>query len=86
MMQASDFGQTIAKVELIDMTQEEVAAFEKPRTMPDGKSYEMPFLPSKKLIVSMTTKDANGSSSSNSESAVAEHDGKLVIPVPVPVK
>jgi hypothetical protein len=86
LMQASDLGQTIAKVELIAMTKEEIAAFEKPRAMPGGKSYKMPFLPSKKLIVSMSTKDANGSSSSNSESAVAEHDGKLVIPVPVPVK
>ena len=86
MMQASDLGQTIAKVELIDMTKAEIAAFEKPRTMPDGKSYKMPFLPSKNLIVSVTTKDAYGSSSSKSESAVAEHEGKLVIPVPVPVK
>jgi hypothetical protein len=85
MMQASDVGQTIAKIELIDMTKDEIAAFERPRTMPDGKSYKMPLLPSKKLIVYMSTKDANGSSSSSSEAAVAEHEGKLVIPVPVPV-
>ncbi len=86
MMQASELGQTIAKVELVAMTKEESAQFEKPRTMPDGKSYKMPFLPSKKLIVSMSTKDTNGSSNGNSESAVCEHEGKLVIPVPVPVK
>lgn len=38
--------------------------------------------PTKKLVMHVEQKDANGSSSSTSTSFVAEKDGKLVIPVP----
>ena len=37
-------------------------------------------------MITVETKDANGSSSSSSENFVAETDGKYVIPVPADVK
>lgn len=54
--------------------------------MPDGKTYKMPIKPIKQLVVKMETKSESGSSSSTSKSPVAEKGGKLVIPVPVPLK
>ena len=42
--------------------------------------------PTKKLVIKVEQKDANGSSSTGSTSFVAEKDGKLVIPVPGPCK
>jgi hypothetical protein len=42
--------------------------------------------PTKQLVIVSETKDANGSNKSTSKSPVAEKNGKLVIPVPVPAK
>ena len=47
---------------------------------------QLPLKPTKKLKITVETKDANGSSSSSSENFVAEKDGKYVIPVPAAVK
>ena len=49
---------------------------------PDGRPMKMTLKPIKKLILKTTTKSANGNSSGSSESFIAEHEGKLVIPVP----
>jgi hypothetical protein len=86
MMQTPEPGAKIVSVELVKPSPEEEAKFNKPMMMPDGKSYKMPIKPFKQLVVKMETKDASGSSSSTSKSPVAEKNGKLVIPVPVPVK
>ena len=51
-------------------------------TGPDGSKAQLPLKPTKKLKISVETKDANGSSTSSSENFVAEKDGKYVIPVP----
>lgn len=56
------------------------------QTGPDGSKAKLPLTPTKKLKLSIETKDANGSSTSSSESFVAEKDGKYVIPVPATVK
>ena len=56
------------------------------QTGPDGKKAQLPLKPTKKLMITVETKDANGSSSSSSENFVAETDGKYVIPVPADVK
>ena len=47
---------------------------------------KMPLKPTKKLKITVETKDANGSSSSSSESFIAEYEGKYVIPVPASAK
>lgn len=86
MMQTPEPGAKIVSIELVKPTPEEEAKLNKPMTMPDGKSYKMPVKPFKQLVVKMETKSPDGSSSSTSKSPVAEKDGKLVIPVPVPVK
>lgn len=86
MMQAIDTGAKVVSVELVKPTPEEEAKFNEPMTMPDGKKYTMPIKPIKRLVIKTETKDANGSSSGTSSSPVAEKDGKLVIPVPVPAK
>ena len=55
-------------------------------TGPDGSKAQLSLKPTKKLKITVETKDANGSSSSSSENFVAEKDGKYVIPVPATVK
>jgi hypothetical protein len=86
MMLAVDPGAKVTKIELVKPTDEEAARFNKPMPMPDGKLYKMPVKPTWQLVVSAETKNDSGSSSSTSKSPVAEVDGKLVIPVPVPAK
>ncbi len=49
---------------------------------PDGRAMVMPLKPVRKLIIKTAQQSANGSSTSSSESFVAEHAGRLVIPVP----
>jgi hypothetical protein len=85
-MQALDPGSKIVSIELVKPDAEAAEKLNKPMTMPDGKSYEMPVKPFTQLVIKTETKDANGSGTSTSKSPVAEKDGKLVIPVPVPVK
>jgi len=86
MMLAVDPGAKITKIELVKPSDEEAARFNKPMPMPDGKMYKMPVKPTWQLVVSTETKNESGSGSSTSKSPVAEVDGKLVIPVPVPAK
>ena len=42
--------------------------------------------PYKKFFIKIQMKDANGESTTSSESFVAENDGKLVISTPAPAK
>jgi hypothetical protein len=87
MMQSDGAGTAkIAKIELVDLTPEDAKKATEVQTGPDGSKAQLPLKPTKKLKISVETKDANGSSSSSSESFVAEKDGKYVIPVPATVK
>ncbi len=86
MMQGPEPGAKVVSVELVKPTAEEQAKFNEPMVMPDGKSYKLPLKPFKQLVIKMESKSADGSSSSTSKSPVAEKGGKLVSPVPVPVK
>ena len=87
MMQSEGAGTAkIAKIELVDLTPEDVKKASETMTGPDGSKAQLPLKPTKKLKISIETKDANGSSSSSSKSFIAEKDGKYVIPVPVTVK
>ena len=85
-MMTAEAGGKISKIELVDLTPEEVKKASEAQTGPDGTKAQLPLKPTKKLKISVETKDANGSSSSSSESFVAEKDGKYVIPVPATVK
>jgi hypothetical protein len=86
MMQAEGAGGKITKIELVDLTPEDVKKAAEVQTGPDGKKAQLPLKPTKKLKITVETKDANGSSSSSTENFVAETDGKYVIPVPAEVK
>lgn len=84
MMQEAGAGQKVSSIELVTPSKEELAKLNQPMEMPDGKTYKMPLQPIKQLVVVIEEKSENGSSKSTSKSPVAEKNGKLVIPVPVP--
>lgn len=87
MMQSEGAGTAkIAKIELVDLTPDEVKKASEVETGPDGSKAKLPLTPTKKLKISIETKDASGSSTSSSTNFVAEKDGKYVIPVPATVK
>jgi hypothetical protein len=86
MMQTEGSGSKIAKIELLDLSPEEAKEAEAAEEMPDGSKTKMPLKPTKKLKISIETKNASSNSSSSSTCLVAEQDGKFVIPVPVPAK
>ncbi len=85
MMVTNGAGDKISKIELVDLTPEDIKKAEEPMDGPGGIKMKLPLKPIKKLKVSVEHKDENGSSTSTHESYVAEKDGKLVIPVPVNV-
>jgi len=86
MMMTAEAGGKITKIELVDLTPEDVTKASGVQTGPDGSKAQLPLKPTKKLKITIESKDANGSSSSSNENFVAEKDGKYVIPVPATVK
>lgn len=86
MMQTSDAGQKISKIELVPMSPEDAKKAGEVMEGPDKVKTKLPLKPIKKLKITIETKSADGSSSSSNESFIAESDGKLVIPVPAGVK
>ena len=85
MMQSGGAGEKISTIELVNLTPEDLKKATTPTDGPTGKVC-LNLKPTKKLVIKVEKKDANGSSSSSSENFVAEKDGKLVIPVPGPCK
>jgi len=86
MMQSGEAGEKISKIELVSLTPEDVKKASTPMDSPAGGKVCLTLKPTKKLVIKVEKKDANGSSSSSSENFVAEKDGKFVIPVPGPCK
>lgn len=86
MMIAQGAGNKVSKIELIELSAEDAKKAEKIQDGPGGMKLRLPLKPAKKLKIIVEASDANGKSSTTSESFVAEKDGKLVIPVPVPAK
>jgi hypothetical protein len=86
MMQLAEAGEKISKIDLIDLTPEDAKKAATPMDSPTGGQVCLTLKPTKKLIIKVEKKDANGSSSSTSENFIAEKDGKFVIPVPGPCK
>lgn len=86
MMMAAEPGAKISNISLRDLTADEVKKAAEVMEGPMGGSSKLPLKPTKKLILEIKMADANGSSTSKSESFVAELDGKFMIPVPVPAK
>jgi hypothetical protein len=87
MMQAEGAGTAkISKIELVDLTPEDVKKASEVQSGPDGSKAKLPLTPTKKLKISIETKDSNGSGTNSTENFIAEKDGKYVIPVPAVVK
>ncbi len=86
MMQSAEAGGKISKIELVDLTAEDAAKANAPMDSPNGSKVCLTMKPTKKLMITVEKKDANGSSNSTSENFIAEKDGKFVIPVPGPCK
>jgi len=85
MMQSGEAGEKISSIELVKLTPEDVKKATTPMDGPTGKVC-LTLKPTKKLVIKVEKKGAEGSSSSSSENFVAEKDGKFVIPVPGPCK
>ena len=81
LMMSAEAGSKISKIELIDLTPDEVTKSEQSMNGPFGKMC-LTLKPTKKLQITIEENDGNGSSSSTTTRFVAENDGKLVIPVP----
>jgi hypothetical protein len=83
MMMSNGAGQKISKIELVDLTPDEMKKVAGIQEGPGGIKTKMPLKPAKKLRITIETKDGDNTSSSTSESFVAEKDGRFVVPVPV---
>ena len=86
MMQSGEAGEKISNIELVELTPEDAKKAATPMDSPTGDKVCLTLKPTKKLIIKVEKKDANGSSTSTSENFIAEKDGKFVIPVPGPCK
>ncbi len=86
MMMTAEMGSKISKIELRDLTADEAKKATAELPSPDGTKAKLPVTPTKKLVYSVQSADANGSGTSSNESFVALIDGKYLIPVPVDVK
>ena len=86
MMQSGEAGEKISSIELVDLTPEDAKKAATPMDSPTGGKVCLTLKPTKKLIIKVEKKDANGSSTSTGENFIAEKDGKFVIPVPGPCK
>ena len=86
MMMTNGAGDKISKIELLALTPEETKEAAGAKDGPGGMKTRLPLKPTKKLKITVETKDGDNTSSSTSESFVAEKDGKFVIPVPATVK
>jgi len=86
MMQSGEAGEKISNIELVALTPEDAKKANTPMDSPAGGKVCLTLKPTKKLIIKIEKKDANGSSTSSTENFIAEKDGKFVIPVPGPCK
>jgi hypothetical protein len=82
MMMTSRAGDKILKIELIDLSPEDAKKVVGLQEGPGGMKTKLPLKPTKKLRITVETKDGDNSSSSTNEIFVAEKEGKYVIPVP----
>jgi len=84
MMQSGGAGDKVSKIELVDLTPDDVKKATAPQDSPNGGKVCLNLKPTKKLVIVIEKKDENGSSTNTTENFVAEKDGKFVIPVPGP--
>lgn len=86
MMMTEGAGAKNATFELLDLTPEEVKIAARVQIAPDGTKAKLPLKPTKRLVIKVSPVDGSGSNNRVNWFFVAEANGKLVIPVPVPAK
>ena len=86
MMMTNGAGEKISKIELVDLSPEDAKEAAGTRDGPGGIKTRLPLKPTKKLRITVEAKSGDNTSSSTSETFVAEKDGKFVLPVPVTAK
>jgi hypothetical protein len=86
MMQSSGAGDKVSKIELVDLTPDDVKKAAAPQDSPNGGKVCLNLKPTKKLVIVIEKKDENSSSTNATENFIAEKDGKFVIPIPGPCK
>lgn len=86
MMMTPEEGSKISAIELRDLTPAELAEASEGMPSPSGGMSVLPVKPSKKLVLKIQTANSSGTSTSSSESFVADVEGKYMIPVPGPAK
>ncbi len=86
MMITNDMGAKVTSIELVALTPDDVKKADEVKELPSGQKAKLSLKPTRKLVLKTETTDGDNHSSSSSECFVAEKDGKLVIPVPAPVK
>ena len=85
MMQSNGEGDKVSKIDLVDLTPDDVKKAAAPQDGPSGKVC-LNLKPTKKLVIATEKKDESGRSTNTTENFIAEKDGKFVIPVPGPCK
>ena len=65
MMQSGEAGEKISNIELVDLTPEDAKKAATPMDSPTGGKVCLTLKPTKKLIIKVEKKDANGSSTSH---------------------
>lgn len=79
-----NFGKKVDSVELQDLSAEDTARVGAVMPTPSGGMARLSPKPYKKLLIKLDTSDASGTSSETTTIFVAEKDGKLGIPMPIP--
>src|ERR1044072_5123290 len=74
MMQSGGAGEKISNIELVELTPDDAKKAATPMDSPTGGKVCLTLKPSKKLIIKVEKKDANGSSTSSSEKFIAEKE------------
>src|SRR5215475_7690337 len=71
MMQSGEAGEKVSNIELVELTPEDAKKAATPMDSPTGGQVCLTLKPTKKLIIKVEKKDANGSSTSTSENFIA---------------
>ena len=86
MMVTEGAGGKLSKIELTDLSADDQKKAAGIQEGPGGQKTRLPLKPTKKLKITVDTKTGESTSSSTSESFIAENKGKFVIPVPASAK
>jgi hypothetical protein len=77
MMQSGGAGDKVSKIELVDLTPDDVKKATAPQDSPTGGKVCLNLKPTKKLVIVIEKKDESGSSNNTTENFIAEKDGKF---------